>query len=112
MIYSDLYEKDNREIRAKLILDGKNVNPKLLVKAQISETFNQSENITFGNFCTNSFSIELFSDSSIEFAEKSRVELFSTIDNVETPLGVFYVSEITDNKKKLNVKGYDISAFM
>lgn len=112
MTYCKDYEKDTREISIKLILDGKNVNPKLLVKAQISETFNQSENITFGNFCTNGFSLELFTDSDIKIAERSKIELFSTIENIETPLGVFYTSEITDNKKKLNIKGYDISAFM
>ena len=112
MAYSKDYEKDTREISIKLVLDGKNVNPKLLVKAQINEVFNQSENITFGNFCTNSFNAELFSDPNVKFAEKSKVELFSVLDNIETPLGIFYVSEITDSKKKLNVSGYDISAFM
>lgn len=109
--YDERYNKDDRLIKARVIIDGHEIDKKYIKNFKISEIFNSTDNLTFGNFCTNTFELEMFKNE-VLLAERSKVELFMKTDEIETPLGVFFVNTIEVTERMIKISGFDQSALL
>lgn len=110
--YNERYDKDDRLIKTRVVIDGNEIDKKYIKSFTINEVFNSTDNLTFGNFCTNTFELEMFKNDTF-LEERSKVELFMKVDETEeTPLGVLFINEIEISERMIKVSGYDHSALL
>lgn len=110
--YKDKILSDHREMKMKVILNGRQeIDGHYLKNVTIHEVSNGLDTLTIGGICSNSIKIDMFDPGNIPF-ENGLIEAFIGVQlsaDIEwIPMGSFFISEITrQNEYEVSLEGYD-----
>lgn len=110
--YIELINQPMREFDIKVLINDQEISNEFIISAKIEELSCSGDVISIGDVCTNAFELEMYKVAGLGL-DKAKVIIQAGLkltNGVEWfNLGVYYVNDVSDDKYKVKLSGYDAS---
>ena len=109
--FNTLASSNNRTVSCKVLINGTEIDPKLIVSLNFKEASSSGSNISLGEAISNVIELQIYkTDIWLKGAE---IKPYISFDGNEyCPLGIFYASEINKDKVYIDITAYDKMALL
>ena len=109
--FNTLASSNNRTVSCKVLINGTEIDPKLIVSLKYKEASSSESNISLGEAISNVIELKIYkTDISLSGAV---IKPYISFDGNEyCPLGIFYASEINKDKVYIDITAYDKMALL
>lgn len=109
--FNTLASSNNRTVSCKVLINGTEIDPELIVSLKYKEASSSESNISLGEAISNVIELKIYkTDISLSGAV---IKPYISFDGNEyCPLGIFYASEINKDKVYIDITAYDKMALL
>ena len=109
--FKTLASSNNRTVSCKLLINGTEIDPELIVSLNFKEASSSGSNISLGEAISNVIELKLYKNDI--WLKGAEIKPYISFDGKEyCPLGIFYASEINKDKTYINITAYDKMALL